>query len=148
MIVEKIKVRKGDYKVICKCDWCGKEIVKKYGDTIKTKHHFCSLQCFGKWESENRTGKNHPTFGKHLSKEWKINIGNGGKGKQHSEKTKSQISQKNRKTWIIETPIGVITTPFLKEFCKKHNIHYGSLLSSFRQNCTPKIPYKIIKRIG
>jgi len=74
MIVEKIEVRKGDYKVICKCDWCEKEFVKKYGDTKKTKHQFCSKECFGKWQSKHRAGKNHPTFGKHLSEEWKLNL--------------------------------------------------------------------------
>lgn len=86
MIVKKIQIRKGDYRVICECDWCGKEFVKKYSDTRKTKHHFCSQQCMGKWQSENRTGKNHPTFGKHLSREWKINLSKNHrdcKGKNH-----------------------------------------------------------------
>jgi len=74
MIVEKIKVRKSCYRVKCKCDWCGKKFEKKYGDTKKTKHHFCSKKCYGQWSSKNRVGKNHPTFGKHLSKEWRDNL--------------------------------------------------------------------------
>lgn len=54
-----IKVRTKKVKV--KCDYCGKEIEKK-ACHMKQEHHFCNSKCRGKWDSENKIGKNHPQY--------------------------------------------------------------------------------------
>jgi len=45
---------------IVACDWCGKEFSRK--NTQINKHNFCSRKCMGKWQSQNLTGENHPSW--------------------------------------------------------------------------------------
>ena len=47
----------GNYKggKYIKCDYCDKEIYKR--PSCVFEHNFCSRRCFGKWESENKTGE-------------------------------------------------------------------------------------------
>lgn len=46
------------------CNYCGKSFTKNYFEYKKTGHHFCSQSCFGKWNSENKRGENHPSYKK------------------------------------------------------------------------------------
>ena len=48
-------------RVQVKCDLCGKEFLS-YHKIDRSKHHFCSRKCKGKWWSENIRGKNHPNW--------------------------------------------------------------------------------------
>jgi len=56
-------------RIKVKCDYCGKEFVKRIYEVNRKNHNFCSKACFGKWCSENMVGKNHWAFGKHHSEE-------------------------------------------------------------------------------
>jgi hypothetical protein len=38
------------------CDICGKEFIRKESATKRSKHHFCSRSCWGKWRSKEQTG--------------------------------------------------------------------------------------------
>jgi len=40
-----------------KCDTCGKEFPMKENDAERSKHHFCSRICWGKWRSKEQTGE-------------------------------------------------------------------------------------------
>ncbi len=42
--------------ILCDCDFCGKQIEKKYTEYHRNKHHFCSDECF---YSFNRKENNH-----------------------------------------------------------------------------------------
>jgi len=44
-----------------KCDWCGETFFSKH-DPERSKHHFCSRKCKGKWWSKNIQGENHPNW--------------------------------------------------------------------------------------
>lgn len=41
-------------KIKVKCEYCGKERFKHCSDLEKTKHNFCSKNCFYKWTKENK----------------------------------------------------------------------------------------------
>ena len=101
---------------------------------------------FSKTHKKNLSKANS---GKRLSEEHKRNIGNAGKGLTRSEETKTKMSLSNarKKTWVIETPNGIVQTSFLPTFCKEHDIKYSSFLSTFHKNRKTRLPYKIIKRL-
>ena len=40
------------------CEWCGKICSQAEHQYNRSKHHFCSRECKGKWGSENLTGEN------------------------------------------------------------------------------------------
>lgn len=44
------------------CENCGTIFNKKPAEIAKTQRHFCSMACFGKWQSNNRTKENHPSY--------------------------------------------------------------------------------------
>lgn len=44
------------------CDNCGKTFEKVTSQIAKTKNHFCCRKCFGEWNTQNKVGKNHPTY--------------------------------------------------------------------------------------
>ena len=48
----------------CNCDYCNKEFETTKTKYNKSKNHFCSRECQGKWQSENIRGENHPCYGK------------------------------------------------------------------------------------
>lgn len=48
---------------ICKCDGCGVIFKRGKSDTIRSKHHFCTMKCHNKWD----VGKNHMNYGKQIS---------------------------------------------------------------------------------
>lgn len=55
------------------CDYCGKLVkVNKY-KIENCNHHFCSQECYGKWNSENQKGKNNPNWNHNLSDEERNN---------------------------------------------------------------------------
>ena len=85
MIVKKILIRTNEFKAICKCDWCGGKFERRYSHSINRKNQFCSRQCYGKWQSENRTGKNSPLFEKHLSEEHRKKLSKNMIGKYSGE---------------------------------------------------------------
>ncbi len=41
-----------------KCATCGKGLRRRLSRIKRSKHHFCSLRCKGKWWAKNLTGKN------------------------------------------------------------------------------------------
>ena len=43
-------------------DYCGIAFERNAFEIAKTKHHFCSRKCFGKWKSEHIHGPKHPTY--------------------------------------------------------------------------------------
>lgn len=49
-------------RIICNCDYCGKEINKTLTEYKNYKNHFCSQECHYKWKSENWVGKNNPHY--------------------------------------------------------------------------------------
>lgn len=51
----------GKYKskrIKCKCEYCGKDIIKTPFEYNKKKHHFCNKECYDKWQHENLKGEN------------------------------------------------------------------------------------------
>lgn len=57
---------------IVKCSQCEKDTFK-IGYLIKrSKHHFCSVECSGKWKSENQIGENNPLWNPELTDEDRI----------------------------------------------------------------------------
>jgi group I intron endonuclease len=81
------------------------------------------------------------------SEETKQKLRNFNRGNHHSEKTKRQMSKSHRKSWILQTPRGIIQTSNLKQFCKEHDLKYHTILSPTHQNSKSKCLYKILKRI-
>lgn len=58
-----IECRSEDSKSTIKsCEWCGDDTVVSPSKKKRDEHHFCSDGCYGKWRSENVTGKNHPRY--------------------------------------------------------------------------------------
>ena len=55
------------------CDYCGKSIKVVKSKIKKDNFHFCNRECQGKWQSENRKGKNSPTWNHNLSDEERNN---------------------------------------------------------------------------
>ena len=55
------------------CDYCGKPIKVVKSKIKKDNFHFCNRECQGKWQSENRKGKNNPTWNHNLSDEERNN---------------------------------------------------------------------------
>ena len=53
-------------RVIVECDYCGSPVEMQRWDAERLKHRFCKNDkaCYRAWLKENRTGKNHPSFGK------------------------------------------------------------------------------------
>lgn len=49
----------GSKKKPVECDWCGCETQKLPRRIERSKKDFCSLECHGKWMSENQHGPNH-----------------------------------------------------------------------------------------
>ena len=60
--------REANKNIIAKCDYCGREYKSKKCDCNSSKHHFCSVYCKNKWQSENVRGKNHPNWNNHTLK--------------------------------------------------------------------------------
>lgn len=54
--------------IISKCDYCGKEYNDNKYSHNKNKHHFCSIKCKSKWQSENIKGENNPNWNNHILK--------------------------------------------------------------------------------
>jgi len=48
---------------IVRCDYCGKEICKP-PCYLRSKHHFCDLECKRKWQFENRKTRPYYYYGK------------------------------------------------------------------------------------
>ena len=72
MIIKKIVGKNGKgFTTTCRCDYCGKEFKKNYGDIGWRKHHFCSMACSLGWKSIEFSGKNNPNYGNHHSEETK-----------------------------------------------------------------------------
>lgn len=44
------------------CANCGKIVKRKPHEILKNKNSFCSIECLGKYKSENNVGKNNPNF--------------------------------------------------------------------------------------
>ena len=44
------------------CDYCEKPIRLLKYRIERSNHHFCSNECHGKWNSENKKGENHPNY--------------------------------------------------------------------------------------
>lgn len=51
---------KGEHPVSVECETCGKGFLKAFQDYKKTKHHFCSQECFGKYLSQTLKGVPRP----------------------------------------------------------------------------------------
>lgn len=49
-------------KVIVKCSCCGKEVEKSEWELKNDKNVFCNKECWRKWQSEQRRGKNSPLY--------------------------------------------------------------------------------------
>lgn len=47
---------------VISCDYCGEDFNKKPSLIEKTDNDFCSNECRGQWNSENRSGENHPQY--------------------------------------------------------------------------------------
>jgi len=45
------------------CEYCGKVIYRLLTDVANNKNIFCSIECSGKWKSENLRGENSPLYG-------------------------------------------------------------------------------------
>ena len=45
-----------------KCKQCGKDTYKTPSQLENNKHSFCSIECLGKWRSENLTGENASNY--------------------------------------------------------------------------------------
>ena len=58
--------QRGGFRVICKCDICGKNYEKIYALVKIYKHQFCSLECNHKWQSKNFAGDRR-FYDKHFS---------------------------------------------------------------------------------
>jgi len=83
------------------CESCKKNLTEKQ---IKQKNKTCSHKCRDMIHSKRMRGKNHPLYGKHLSKKWKENISKATKGKnkgaRFSPKTEfKKGDQKNIKAY-------------------------------------------------
>lgn len=48
--------------MIVQCSFCEKDLKRKPSQVKKRKNHFCDKICFGKWNSENKKGENHPNY--------------------------------------------------------------------------------------
>lgn len=46
----------------CKCDYCGKDIVRIKSEYIRRDNHYCSEECKNNHHSLNMTGENHPRW--------------------------------------------------------------------------------------
>lgn len=44
------------------CTQCSKELVRPKWHKEKTKDHFCSIECYAKWQSVNRSGPQSPSW--------------------------------------------------------------------------------------
>lgn len=44
------------------CGWCGSDVEKTEAYAKRVDDHFCDLDCFGAWASENRRGIDHPNW--------------------------------------------------------------------------------------
>lgn len=55
------------------CDWCKKQIKVPIYRLSINKKFFCCRECYGKWCSKNRAGKNNPMFGVHRFGEYNPN---------------------------------------------------------------------------
>lgn len=62
-------------KVRCECDYCKTEFEMDMRD-CKGNKTFCSVECYGKWNSENLRGENNPNYGKcgELNSNWNPNL--------------------------------------------------------------------------
>lgn len=49
-------------KIKCVCKWCGKEFEVRPSAITANRGVFCSKECYGKWQSENKTGRNNPSY--------------------------------------------------------------------------------------
>ena len=79
MIIKKIPTAKNRAKALLRCDYCGKEFIRKsYVDAVRNgrKNHFCSKDCFKLWQ----VGENNPAYGKTLSKTTRKKIGDAERG--------------------------------------------------------------------
>lgn len=127
MIIRKVpsRINKNKFIAICKCDYCGKLITKKYSQAIKAEYNFCDKKCWSNWrigkhpteeirrkisiagkgrhhteEAKRKislavSGKNNPNYGKHHTKEARKKISQANKGKKLSEETKEKIRLSN-----------------------------------------------------
>lgn len=58
------------------CSFCDSEVRRHDSHSEDRENVFCDDECYKKWRSENKSGENHPRY-----------------GKNHSEETKKQISE-------------------------------------------------------
>ena len=57
------------------CEACGAKVQLPNKQIRATKHHFCNMECFGKWCTENRKGEINPFYHKKHTPETKAIIG-------------------------------------------------------------------------
>jgi len=91
---------KSSKKIVCICDWCGKErVLKKSGHSDYCLS--CSQLCkyispeTRKKMSEARMGRKSPMLGKHHSQETKDKIAEGNRGKFVSLETRQKLREAN-----------------------------------------------------
>jgi|GEM_PF-6102559 len=101
-------------KVILICQQCGKKF--KTHCCYRNSRKFCSLECCGKWKSQNIKGKNHPGY----TGETLILC------KQCGEEFKVRISSKDRKFCSYKCYWNSMNKKKIKLICKQcNNIFYS-----------------------
>lgn len=83
MIIRPISItrKRKHFKVLCRCDECGKEFILLHSQISKNQlHHFCSMACYAKWKSENFKGRNNYFYGRKHTEEFKRRLSNNRQG--------------------------------------------------------------------
>jgi hypothetical protein len=115
MIINKIKKGKG-YIVVCKCDYCGKEFIRVFCATTRTKHQLCSKKCSGEYRKENyiyseehkrkiglaQLGEKNHRYGKKASEEYRQKLRLARANRVFTEETKLKISLSNKGHIVTE----------------------------------------------
>lgn len=78
------------------CNHCGKTIYKIKYLIERSENQFCSVECHGKWKSENLIGENSPKWNPNISEEDRIN------GRKYPEYTEFVKEVMRRDKWTCD----------------------------------------------
>ncbi len=67
--MEKILIRKGQYRVKFYCDYCGDERTERESHYLRSKRHFCNAQCYADYCRFDLPAEEHNHYGAGFPKE-------------------------------------------------------------------------------
>ena len=65
----RIKVRKGQYRIVFSCDYCGIATSQQESAFNRKKRHFCSMDCYANYRRDILPREEQPRYGARLSRQ-------------------------------------------------------------------------------